>query len=76
MGQISLGVISTILSIISWFIFWWLSIIAIILGVVGLVTRPEVTNSNSDTVGRTFCIMGIIVGAIGLLFFIVTIAAL
>ena len=79
MNKVVLGVISTTLAIISWFIFWWLSVVAIVVGVAGLVTKVQITDDASrsyDTAGRVLSSVGITLGGIGLIIFLISLAAL
>ena len=79
MNKVVLGVISTTLAIISWFIFWWLSVVAIVVGVAGLATKVQITDDASrsyDTAGRVLSSVGITLGGIGLIIFLISLAAL
>lgn len=42
--SIILGVISIALAFISFFVFWWLSIVGAVLGIIGLVLRDTRTS--------------------------------
>lgn len=68
MNKLILGLLSTILAAISWIVFWWLSIIAVVLGVTGLLLKPETNsnNANAEMAGNILSIVGIVVGAIAL----------
>lgn len=77
MSRIVCGVISAVLALISWFIFWWLSIVAIVIGVVGLLLNREVTEANTKDrvlVGTILNTIGIILAAVGLIIFLAIIA--
>ena len=76
MGKLVLGIISIILSVISWFIFWWLSIVAIGLGIIGLCTKVPEEYSKYNTAGKALNIIGVIMGAVGFIIFLITLAAL
>ena len=79
MNKVVLGVISTLSAIISWFIFWWLSVVAIVVGVAGLATKVQITDDASrsyDTAGRVLNSVGITLGGIGLIIFLISLAAL
>ena len=78
MNKVVLGVISTLSAIISWFIFWWLSVVAIVVGVAGLATKVQITDDASrsyDTAGRVLSSVGITLGGIGLIIFLISLAA-
>lgn len=77
MSRIVCGVISAVLALISWFIFWWLSIVAIAIGVVGLLLNREVDENNTKDrvlVGTILNTIGIILAAVGLIIFLAIIA--
>ena len=67
-NKLILGLLSTVLAAISWIVFWWLSIIAVVLGVTGLLLKPEINsnNANAEMAGNILSIVGIVVGAIAL----------
>lgn len=76
-SRIVCGVISAVLALISWFIFWWLSIVAIVIGVVGLLLNREVDETNTKDrvlVGTILNTIGIILAAVGLIIFLAIIA--
>lgn len=76
MSRITCGIVSVLLAIVSWVIFWWLSIVAIVIGVVGLLLNREVTEANTKDrvlVGTVLNVMGIAVAAIGLIIFLAVI---
>lgn len=77
MSKLILGVISTLLAIISWFIFWRLSVLAIFIGIVGVLITVQITDDNSksyDSLGKIFSIIGIVLGGIALLTFLISLA--
>lgn len=77
MSRITCGIVSVLLAIVSWVIFWWLSIVAIVIGVVGLLLNREVDENNTKDrvlVGTVLNVMGIAVAAIGLIIFLAIIA--
>ena len=79
MSRIVCGIISALLAIISWVIFWWLSIVAIVIGVVGLLLNRGVDKTNTKDrvlVGTILNAIGIILAAVGLIIFLIAIAAL
>lgn len=57
-----LGILSITLGIISFFVFWWLSIVGLILGIIGIVI------SNSKVLN----IIGISANSLDLLIFIIS----
>ena len=73
MNRLVLGLLSTILAVISWFVFWWLSIVAIVLGVVGLILKSAVNDINQGTIvaGKVLSIVGIVIAAIALIVILV-----
>lgn len=76
MSRIVCGVVSTVFAIISWFIFWWLSIVSIIMGIVGLLFDREVTETNTKSrvlVGTVLNAIGIALASVGLIIFLVVI---
>ena len=76
MSKLVLGIISIILSVISWFIFWWLSIVAIGIGIIGLCTKVPEEYSKYNTAGKALNIIGVVMGAIGFIIFLIALAAL
>ena len=67
------------LALISWVIFWWLSIVAIVIGVVGLLLNREVDETNTKNkvlVGTTLNASGIILAAVGFIIFLIALAVL
>ena len=77
MSRVVCGIISALLAIISWVIFWWLSIVAIAIGVVGLLLNREVDETNTKDrvlVGTILNTVGIILAAVGLIIFLAIIA--
>ena len=76
MSRIVCGVISAVLAIISWFIFWWLSIVAVVVGIVGLLLNREVDETNTKDrvlVGTILNAIGIVLAAVGLIIFLAVI---
>lgn len=76
MGRIICGIVSVLLAIVSWFIFWWLSIVAIAVGVVGLLLNREVDENNTKDrvlVGTILNAIGVVLAAIGLIIFLAVI---
>lgn len=73
MNKLVLGLLSTILSVVCWIVFWWISIIAIVLGVVGLILKPAVNDTNQGAIvaSKVLCIVGIIVAAIALVIMLI-----
>ena len=76
MSKLVLGIISIILSVISWFIFWWLSIVAIGIGIIGLCTKVPEEYSKYNTAGKALNIIGVVMGAVGFIIFLIALAAL
>lgn len=74
MSKLVCGIVSTVLAVISWIVFWWLSIVAVMVGIVGLILNKDpvdINESNSRNVaGTVLNVIGIAVGAIGLIIFI------
>ena len=64
------------MAIISWFIFWWLSIVAIGLGIIGLCTKVSEEYSKYNTAGKVLNIIGLVMGAVGFIIFLIALAAL
>lgn len=73
MNKLVLGLLSTILSVVCWIVFWWLSIVAIVLGVVGLILKPAASDTNQGAIvaSKVLCIVGIIVAAIALVIMLI-----
>lgn len=76
MGRIICGIVSVLLAIVSWFIFWWLSIVAIGLGIIGLCTKVPEEYSKYNTAGKALNIIGVVMGAVGFIIFLIALAAL
>lgn len=76
MSKLVLGIISIALSIISWFIFWWLSIVAIGIGIIGLCTKVPEEYSKYNTAGKALNIIGLVMGAVGFIIFLIALAIL
>lgn len=73
MNKLVLGLLSTILGIVCWIVFWWLSIIAIVLGVTGLILKPAANDTNQGALvaGKVLSIVGIVIAAIALIVMLV-----
>ena len=79
MSKLVLGIISTVLAIVSWFIFWWLSVVAIVVGIAGVMTKVQITDDASrsyDTAGKILNIIGIVLGGIGLVIYLISLITL
>lgn len=76
MSKLVLGIISIVLSVISWFIFWWLSIVAIGIGIIGLCTKVPEEYSKYNTAGKALNIIGIVMGAVGFIIFLLALTIL
>lgn len=76
MSKLVLGIVSIALAVISWFIFWWLSIVAIGLGIIGLCTKTSEEYSKYNTAGKALNIIGVVMGAVGFAVFLIALAAL
>ena len=57
-----LGILSITLGVISFFVFWWLSIVGLILGIIGIVISSS----------KILNIIGISANSLGLLIFIIS----
>lgn len=73
MNRFVFGAISLALSVISWFIFWWLSIAALILGIIGVAVKVEDEDPQRTRNGRILNIIAIIAASACLITMIVTI---
>ena len=73
MNRFVFGVISLVLSVISWFIFWWLSIAALILGIIGVAVKIEDEDPQRTRNGKILNIIAIIAASACLITMIVTI---
>lgn len=73
MNRFVFGVISLALSVISWFIFWWLSIAALILGIIGVAVKIEDEDPQRTRNGKILNIIAIIAASACLITMIVTI---
>ena len=73
MNKLVLGLLSTILGIVCWIVFWWLSIIAIVLGVTGLILKPAANDTNQGALvaGKVLSIVGVVIAAIALIVMLV-----
>ena len=73
MNKLILGLLSTILAAVSWIVFWWLSIIAVVLGVTGLFLKPEINNNNANAemAGNILSTVGAVLGAIALVVIVI-----
>lgn len=72
MSRIGCGIISAVLALISWFVFWWLSIVSIVIGVVGLLLNLGVDETNTKNrvlVGTILNAIGIILATVGMIIF-------
>ena len=79
MSKLVLGIISTVLAVVSWFIFWWLSVVAIVVGIAGVMTKVQITDDASrsyDTAGKILNIIGIVLGGIGLVIYLISLITL
>ena len=66
MNRFVFGVISLALSVISWFIFWWLSIAALVLGIIGVAVKIDDEDPQRTRNGRILNIIAIIVSSISI----------
>ena len=66
MNRFVFGAISLALSVISWFIFWWLSIAALVLGIIGVVVKIDDEDPQRTRKGRILNIIAIIVSSISI----------
>ena len=66
MNRFVFGVISLALSVISWFIFWWLSIAALVLGIIGAAVKIDDEDPQRTRNGRILNIIAIIVSSISI----------
>lgn len=73
MNRFVFGAISLALSVISWFIFWWLSIAALILGIIGVAVKIDDEDPQRTRNGRILNIVAIIAASACLITMIVTI---
>lgn len=70
--KIVFGILSTVLAILSWFVFWWLGIVSIIFGILGLAIKQDGETTTKTSV-KVLCVIGIVVASIGLLIILSTI---
>lgn len=68
-GGIALGVIGIVLSVIGFFVFWWLNIIACVLGIIGAAMPGSIG-------GKVPGIISIIMGVIGTILGLIAMASL
>ena len=69
--MLALGILSIVLSTVSWFFCWWLSIPGFVLGILGLaLVKPD--NANYKGI-RVMSILGIILGVAALVVYLVSI---
>lgn len=61
-APIVLGVISICLTVISFFVFWWLSAVGAALGIIGMVLAWR--DPYAGTVGKALSVIGLILSAI------------
>lgn len=73
MNRFVFGAISLALSVISWFVFWWLSIAALILGIIGVAVKIDDEDPQRTRNGRILNIIAIIAASACLITMIVTI---
>lgn len=73
MNRFVFGAISLVLSVISWFVFWWLSIAALILGIIGVAVKIDDEDPQRTRNGRILNIIAIIAASACLITMIVTI---
>ena len=69
-----LGILSCVLGFISLFVFWWLSIVGTILGVIGCITGKD--DSRSPKAAFIISIVGLILSIIVFFLSILSIAVL
>ena len=72
MNRFVFGVISLALSVISWFIFWWLSIAALVLGIIGVAVKIDDEDPQRTRNGRILNIIAIVVSSISIAVVVVT----
>ena len=73
MNRFVFGAISLALSIISWFVFWWLSIAALILGIIGVAVKIDDEDPQRTRNGRILNVIAIIAASTCIITMIVTI---
>ena len=73
MNRFVFGAISLALSIISWFVFWWLSIAALILGIIGVAVKIDDEDPQRTRNGRILNVIAIIAASACIITMIVTI---
>lgn len=73
MNRFVFGAISLALSVISWFVFWWLSIAALILGIIGVAVKIDDEDPQRTRNGRILNIIAIIAASACLITMVVTI---
>ena len=73
MNRFVFGAISLALSVISWFVFWWLSIAALILGIIVVAVKIDDEDPQRTRNGRILNIIAIIAASACLITMIVTI---
>ena len=73
MNRFVFGAISLALSVISWFIFWWLSIAALVLGIIGVAVKIDDEDPQRTRNGRILNIIAIIAASACLITMVVTI---
>lgn len=68
-GAIALGVIGIVLSVIGFFVFGWLNIISVVLGIVG-IALPGTAG------GKVPGIISLLIGIVGTILWLVAVAAM
>lgn len=61
-APIVLGVISICLAVISFFVFWWLSAVGAVLGIIGTVLAWR--DPYAGTAGKALSVIGLVLSAI------------
>lgn len=68
-GAIALGVIGIVLSVIGFFVFGWLNIISVVLGIIGIAIPGTVG-------GKVPGIISMLIGIVGTILWLVAVAAM
>lgn len=74
MVVIILGILSIVLAGISFFVFWWLGIIAAILGIIGVILFQNNKEQKDAKIGLTCSIIGLSLGVISVILWWILVA--
>ena len=72
MVSLVLGILSIILGVLSFFVFWWLSLVGVILGIIGIAIARDSKDAGDDRGGGVLSVIGTSVNTVSLVVVIIS----